>query len=542
MSHSSAPADPSPSARPNDARGIGHATAHGFAWLFGQSIGEKLVTLAGQIALARLLTKSDFNLIALTYTVTTFAGLLQQAGLSQVLVQRHRRFRLWATPVFWMSLAIGLAAGAATAAAAPLAAGFYHNDKLVGLLLTAALLLPLNSLLTVPEALLRGQMRFRLIAAANMGTILGTVTLSVVFAWMGFGAYSFLIPQPVVAVARGVLMWWASRPRIHARLRVRRWRYLISDSTMLLIASVALMVTYQGGQAILGRLYPLLPAAGVFYFAWNLSDQSLRLLVNNLAGVLFPALNRIQDEPKRQAAAFLRATRALLTVGLPICLLQAALAEPAIRLVFSARWADAAPVMAALSLGMAARLILGPSESMFLAQRRFGTYMRLSAVYAAAYLVVVTLGATLAGAEHAASGAALATGVCLAALAPISLKLAIRPAGGTWRDVGRVYAAPLATSLCVFAPVATLVWLMPRTAKGDLTVLASAAVFAAVACPLLVRVLDPEMFKELVARVGGILRRRSAEGVCAACGYDLRSLPERLVCPECGAPVAVVPP
>src|SRR5262249_35017411 len=105
-------------------------TARGFAWLVVQTIVERVVSAAGQIALAWLLTQGDYKLIALVYTVTTFTNLIQQAGLSQVLIQRHRRFDRWATPVFWMAMTFGLVSGGLTAALSGPVSSFYGQPQL----------------------------------------------------------------------------------------------------------------------------------------------------------------------------------------------------------------------------------------------------------------------------------------------------------------------------------------------------------------------------------------------------------------------------
>lgn len=516
--------------------GIGDRTAKGFAWLFAQSIGEKVFTLLGQVVLARLLGPDAFTQVALVGTLFVFATMLQQAGIMQVLVQRHHKFRIWQNAAFWMSMTVSLGAGLAMAGAAKPAAAFYGDPTLLGMLLVAALTLPINGLVVVPEAQLRGQMRFKAIAAVGGLAVAATQLLSVLLAWRGFGAYSFIIPLPIVAAMRSGLLWWIAKPTIRLHPHVRRWRYLFSDSAQLLIASMAMMLTYQGGQGVLGRLYPRQAAAGIYLFAWNLSDQSLRLLVNNLAGVLFPALNSIQGDSKRQNAAFLKAVRALLLVGLPICLLQAVLAGPVIRLVFGDKWLTAIPVLAALSLGMTSRLVVGPCESIFLAQRKYGLYMTIALVYAVAFFAAVIPAAIWAGASDAATGASVATGVCLGLLGPICLRLAVGPAGGGWIDVGRVYALPVVCGACAFAPGVFIVRAMPQTLVGDAAAIATVTAACGGLYALAIRVLARREFDDLWSRVRSVLRRgpRFAAGHCQGCGYDLRGLPAQ-VCPECGA-------
>ncbi|MBL9032293.1 MAG: oligosaccharide flippase family protein [Phycisphaerae bacterium] len=494
--------------RPPGPTGVARRTARGFTWLALQSVGEKCITLLAQVALARLLAPHDFKLVALTYTITTFAALLQQAGLSQVLIQRARKFHLWSTPALWMSLALGLLAAAATAAAAPLAASFYAEPALLHLLLAASIALPLNSLMTVPEARLRADMRFRFLSALGLAAILASAALSVALAALGYGALAFILPPVIVALPRAAALWWFVKPPIHLRPRFRAWRFLLTDSTFLLLASLAMMATYQGGQVILGRMYPALAAAGLYYFAWNLSDQSLRLLVNNLTGVLFPALASLRDHPERQTAAFVRATRALVIVGLPPCLLQAVLAGPLIRLVFGAKWDPAIPVMAALCVGMSARLVHGPSESLLLARRQTRTLFLLGLAFAAVFLAAVAFGAHLAGQDHAATGAAIAAGVSLFLLGPVILRLALADAPDAWFHVVRIYAAPSLAALVAFVPAYALISLLPRTTLADAAAIAIAGILSSLIYAAAIRVLLPEQWRELTSGLLATIRAR----------------------------------
>lgn len=485
---------------------IGHRTAVGFAWLFGQSIGEKVLQVAGQVALAWILRPDDFQLVALVYTVTTFAGLLQAAGLREVLMQRHRHFDRWAGATFWLSLAIGLGAGLVTAAAAAPAASFYRRPEIQALLLTAALLLPINALATVPEARLRSQMRFRVLAAAGLAATLLTLAASIAMALAGFGPYSFLVPPIAVGALRAAALWAAAPVPVGWRPRLHRWPFLFGSSLPLLVASLALMVTYQGSTVILGRMYPGLPEAAVFYFAWSLSDQSMRLLVNNLSGVLFPALNTLAGNPGRQMDAFLRATRSLLAVGTPICLAQAALAAPLIRLVFEPKWEPAIPVMAAISVGMTARLVFGPTESMLLTQRRQRDYMRLAVAYAAVFVAAVLAGAARAG----ATGAAVAAAACLILLAAVSLRVAVAPAGQGWRAVLRLGALPVLAGLAAFGPAAAVAALFPPTVMGDLAAVLVVGPLGLAAYAAIILRLDPPLCRDLAARLRRLLRPATA--------------------------------
>src|SRR5262245_59221853 len=182
----------------------GHA-ARGFAWLGVQSIVEKIATGIGQVVLAWVLAPEAFKLVGLTYTITVFASLMQSAGLREVLQQRQKRLDVWSIPGLWLSLTMGVASSVIVLAAAPWAAAFYNQLQIRPLLMVSAITLSFNALGIVPEVILRSRMRFGTIAAAGSFVFIGQMALSILFAILGLGAMSIILPQPILAVGRLII-------------------------------------------------------------------------------------------------------------------------------------------------------------------------------------------------------------------------------------------------------------------------------------------------------------------------------------------------
>ena len=89
---------------------LGRQTAGGFAWMSSQTVLSKIIGVGTQVALARwFLGQGDFGVLGLALTFVAFANLFQHVGLRDVLIQRHRRFSIWANAAFWMSLLLGCA-------------------------------------------------------------------------------------------------------------------------------------------------------------------------------------------------------------------------------------------------------------------------------------------------------------------------------------------------------------------------------------------------------------------------------------------------
>jgi PST family polysaccharide transporter len=477
--------------------------ARGFAWMTAQTIAAKVVTLGGQVVLAWLLTREHFGLIGLAYTVMGFASVIQQGGLRQVLVQRQDRFRLWANPAFWLGLSLSVLAGLLMVVAAPLVAEVYGEKQVLGLVLVLALSMPIDGLAIVPMARLQSQLRFRTLATIAGVTGVGQMALTILFAWWGWGAYSFAIARVIGAAMTTSIAWYAARGiPIRRRRDTRRWRFLLSDSTLLFIAALIDCCIHQGGMIVLGLLQSV-SEVGLFSFSYNLSLQSIQLIALNLEGVLFPTLSKLKDDVGRQIQAFYRATSALATIAVPLCFMQAAAADCVIRLIFDIeKWADAIPVVQLLSAGMAVSASCISVHSVTLAQGRFRAYLLLRIVLGAAYFGIVACGASAGGAVGAAAGAS-------AYYLLASFVVAVHPAGGGLRDFIRTLGPPMLASALAIGPAWWISALLPDTRVG---LVAQGATIGCVGLGLylpLVRVLMPSSWRELSERVGPLLRRFS---------------------------------
>jgi O-antigen/teichoic acid export membrane protein len=491
-----------------------------------QTLGSKVVGMAGQVILAWLLMPEDLGLWAKASIVTGFSGLIQQAGLRETLIHRQRTYHLWANTAFWMSVGLGLIGAVITALAAWPAAWLLHDQRLIGILLVLAATAPLMSLDQVAEAKLQNQMRFGLLAGVNWGVAVGQLALTVMFAWIlprQYKAYAFVLPRPFIAVARLTILWAAARPPVRWDPEFRRWRYMVSDSSTLFVSNLFLMLQWQGDYIVLGLLFVNQAILGVYFLAFNLSIQTMQLFTGNLTGVLFPALSKLQGDPQRQIRAFLDATRMLALVAVPLCLLQMGVADPGVRLFFEDRkWQAAIPVLQALSVGMAFRVVASPGGSLIQAQGRFRVILATNVINAIVFLTLVTIGALL-GRDHAdspnlwirpATTVGIAVALYFALIGPVFLYVAIRPSGGTWRDIARVYVAPMVASALAISAAMFLGDLVPAgQIRGHkwaqavrLTVIC--AWFAVIYVPL-IRWLAPDAYRALLQRLTGLYKGRA---------------------------------
>ena len=498
-----------PAEKPNEnsSTSLTERASSGFLWLFIPNLVAKASGFIGQLILARLLAPRDFGLVALAYSIAALPKLLRDNGLLQVLIGKQEKIDRWVSAVFWFDLTAGILATVALAVAAPFCAIYFHQPQLTGLIWLVASGILINALTSVPMARLYYQLDFRKIALAGLQYNLGVLVTTVALAFLGFGAYSLLIPLPLLSAIRLIQYWRWAPSHIRWRLGLMRWGAIAKDAFPLAAGVFIFSLIAALPSIALGRIRTV-AAAGIFYFGWNLSTQTLQLLSFNLMQVLLPVLTGLKDDLPRQAAAFLRVLRLVVFFTTPACAVVAVLAKPAVIMIFGPKWAVSAQVLAILSVGTPFALIGNPLVSYLQARHRysFALYMALGMLAMAIPLTIA--GAWLQGVILVAVGVVLQSVIGI----PIVLYLSIRDSAAGWREVVSVFVPALPLGALAVLPIYALDSLCPELAKHNAAnVLAGCAVAAIIyfgLAPLVCPAESGELWRRAVDLAGRIFKRR----------------------------------
>ena len=494
---------------------LGRSTASGFLWLMLQSLSGRLTSFFSQLVLAKLLMPEAFGQIGLAMTVSTLVNACISFGVDDILLQRLRNIRLWVAPAFWTSFGLAVAGMAAMLAAAPLAAYVYGSPNLVGLIVVQSIALPLGALSTVPATKLRAEMNFRYLALYNGLETIGVQLASVILAALDFGAYSFVLPIPVAALIKIVVLWRKAPARLRVPIKAVQFRYILGNGSIVFASRIVIEAVNQGDYMVLGLLATE-TVVGVYYFAFRLAAQPIRMLAGNFGAVLFPALTQLRGDPARQEQAALQAARILAYTVTPVCFVQAAFASPVLRLMFGERWAGSIPLIQVLSLGLPGDAIAWIAGALLVARKEFRRDFVLISSFAAPFFAFVIVGAYLGS----ALGVAIAVALYYALVKPLNSWLVFRHSM-TAPDFMHIYIYPSAlAAIAVGGAYACSKW--PGLNSMLIAQIAVIGVVSPLAYLLLLRLLAPAMLREVLNRfpVDAVLRRllarlfgrRAAEG------------------------------
>jgi hypothetical protein len=171
---------------------------------------------------------------------------------------------------------------------------------------------------------------------------------------------------------------------------------------------------------------------------------------------------------------------------------------------------------------MAFRVVASPGGSLIQAQGRFRVILITNVINAFVFLSLVTMGAFIGTPDapnvwmRPATTVGIAVAFYFATISPIFLWIAIRPSGGTWRDVVRVYAAPMVASALAAAGAMGAGSLVPvLQIRGhhwgqSARLVVILAWFLVLYVPL-IRWAAPDAWRALLGRIGSLYRGRAME-------------------------------
>ncbi len=414
------PAANSPSGEPAAEASVGDKALSGSVWLIGATGTAKALGFACQLALAWFLTKRDYGVYAIAISLSVFLSALRDGGLQFVLEQRRNQFDRFAGPVFWMMLAINTATGLLIALVAYPAARLYQIPELGGVITLFAISIPLMTLPSVLTVRLAVDLKFRQLGLIQVLSATIRNALLLLFAWLGFGARSFLLPLLVTSVTDSFMLWMATRyPVWRMPPRFRLWRELFAAGRWVLLGTFAIGFGNNGAYFIMGKFLPS-ELIGTYFFAYQIVVQLGVLLSDNIYQVLVASFVRLNGDLPRIRAAVPRALGMVVLIGAVASTSIAAIYAPLERELWHGKWSAATVAVYILAVGWPAAAGMSVLRALQMATGRFRQWGVVPLAGSAVSVAGTVVGASLGG-----SAITAAIGFSVGALIGAALNAAV---------------------------------------------------------------------------------------------------------------------
>lgn len=430
-------------------------TIRGAKWGFINRLTMQPLFFIYGIILARLVSPAEMGILGLTAIFFAYAGILKECGFGMALIRSLDRTEEDCSTVFWFNMGVSFLLAVLFFFAAPWLADFFRQPALVALTRVSALMMFLNSSMSVHWALYTARRDFKTPALVSMVTSIIAMPFAL---WAAFAGWSYwaVYMQTLISSSLSIIVVWVIspwRPRfIFSRTSFRK---LFSFSSNLLAYSFITTTCNESRSFLIGKFYSPAQLA-LFSRAFRLCSLPLNSLQSILQQVAYPVLAQLQNDEERLNASYHKFMRMTFLVILWMMITLSINSYPIIYTLYGERWASCAPYALILCLG----LMFNPFTSLaydYLAIKGRSDYIMRSSLISN----ICELSILIAGACISVMGVCVAS-MINAALASYIYALHITKISkmGLWAQYRDFFPYAL-MSLLVNIPSALLVWWQP---------------------------------------------------------------------------------
>ena len=300
------------------------------------------------LILARLLSPSDFGIIALLTLFTSLSMLFVDSGMSVALIRSQNSSQEEETSVFWFNLAVGLLCAGTLLFVAPYAAQFYGQPVLRSLMIVAAAQVVIAALGAVQSALLIRALRFRqlLIVGAMATSVSGGLGIGLAFA--GFGVWSLAWQMLAMSATTTLSLWYVGRWRPSLTFKIAPVLAQLQFSANLLLSSLLDLSYNQGFTVIVGKLYGV-GELGFYNRGSNVQAVASGMLSSLIGRASLPLFSARADDMAALRRGVSFALRAAMAINIPAMIGLALLSDLVVVTLFGEKWRQSAPILSVLA-------------------------------------------------------------------------------------------------------------------------------------------------------------------------------------------------
>lgn len=322
------------------------------------------INIAITAVLARLLTPSDFGVIAIATVLITFFDTISDSGIGPAVIQNKELTREDLSCYFSLTVYIGLLLSLAFFCLSSLVSEYYSEEHLRSILQIMSLAILFRFAGIVPNALLQKNKRFRFIAVRTICIQGGCGLGAIVCAYCGFGVYSLLIPPVLSAILLFIISYAEVKIPFSFRIKKQSIMKIFSYSLYQFLFNFINYFSRNLDKLVVGKVFG---TSNLGYY--EKSYKLMMLPVGNLSHVISPSIQPIfseyQNDKKWLYEKSMKIFELLAFIGFPLSVLLFFCSKELILIVFGEQWRGAIEPFRILSLSVGFQMIYSPQGAFF---------------------------------------------------------------------------------------------------------------------------------------------------------------------------------
>lgn len=315
----------------------------GVAALISRTFAIQVISFIATFSLTIFLDPSIYGIFFLVSAVINFLSYFSDIGLAAALVQKKKELSRedLVTTFTIQQLLVGFILVLLFVFTPYIRHTYNLNSAGVYLLWSLAISLFLSSLKTIPSVLLERKLHFEKLIIPQIAETLVFNLTAVYFAWKGYGLNTFTIAVLARGITGTVLMYIVAPWKMGVGISKSSLHHLLRFGLPFQANTFLAVFKDDGMTMVLGKV---VGSQGLGYLGWGSrwSGLPLRIFMDNITKVAFPAFARLQHDEKKLVQAIEVTLKYLALATFPILIGMGFLAQPLVNIIPKyAKWAPA---------------------------------------------------------------------------------------------------------------------------------------------------------------------------------------------------------
>lgn len=310
----------------------------GISWNLANRLTSNIGQLVIYFVLARLLTPSDFGIIAVVTVFVNLSRIFSNAGLGASIVQQKKIDTVIYSSIFMSSFYISLIIGFLLFCLSPYISSFYPEIEELSFYIRVSIpAILFGTINSIQISVLQRDLKFKEIFFCSTIPIIIAGVISIILAFFGFGILSLLANVFLCSFLSFIYCFVKYVDLPSFKINIYESKKAINFSYKILLSALVeelnksafvLLIGYKFNQKILGN----------YNFGKQIPGVASATLNASLASVLFPFYSRLNATKEEISIKYIKILRSLNFLIIPFIFLSFLISENFILFFFTTKW------------------------------------------------------------------------------------------------------------------------------------------------------------------------------------------------------------
>lgn len=319
-------------------------------------IVDYFIQMIGTILLARILTPTDFGLVAMVVVITDFFLVVQDMSLTEATIQQKNINHAEISTMFWVNLLFGIGIAIVVSVLSPVISWFYNESGLKLITIVISTRFIFISFSFQHRALLKRNMNFLAIALIEIIARISETGFALLLALMNYGYWALVVRFVMYSFTLSLFSWlickW--RPGLPAGSSVVR--SMLKFGTEATISKVFFSLSMRLDKILIGRRYGA-QDLGFYNKAYHLFMLPVSQLTLPFQHVAISTLSKLREKPERYRRYYLKAISIISFLGFSISAYLVSMSNDIILFLLGQKWIESAEIFSILGMGAGIQMV-----------------------------------------------------------------------------------------------------------------------------------------------------------------------------------------